>query len=247
MMQRTMRRLRARRRRLSFDQLVDAVSAPRAARYLADAGSEAGAVRLYEQNVVLAADAWMVIADVEVVLRNVLADAIRSHHDSLRPGVLRWYDDPPWFPDPGNNKWLANETLKNIGVAMRRAKDPGPGAGTRPGEGRVIAELTLGFWKYLLIGRYEHSLWSPAIRASFPDLAHLSASQSRREVHRRIDELNFLRNRIAHHEPIHGALTPPNRKQPTTADQILTEATELVAWNNAATAAWITTRRQARR
>lgn len=63
----------------------------------------------------------------------------------------------------------------------------------------TIAELNFGFWRYLLARRYEATLWTPALRHAFPNLA----PRSRTTVYRSVSELHLLRNRIAHHEPIH--------------------------------------------
>ncbi len=63
----------------------------------------------------------------------------------------------------------------------------------------MVAELTFGFWKYLLAKTYESTLWTPALRHAFPNLR----PQTRRTAYRTVDRLHVLRNRIAHHEPIH--------------------------------------------
>ncbi|MCO5973185.1 hypothetical protein [Actinoallomurus soli] len=62
-----------------------------------------------------------------------------------------------------------------------------------------MSELGFGFWRYLLSARYEQSLWTPALRHAFPELR----PQRRREVADRVARLHLLRNRLAHHEPIH--------------------------------------------
>jgi hypothetical protein len=36
--------------------------------------------------------------------------------------------------------------------------------------GKVVAELTFGFWRYILAGTYQATLWSPALRHAFPHL-----------------------------------------------------------------------------
>jgi hypothetical protein len=231
----------------SFADLEQAISAPRASRYLkstidprtgtADADA---AVALYEYNARLSAATWSTVADIEVVLRNVVADAIAGHHATLRANPThRWYDEPAWFT---RGKWFTADTMKSIRLAMKRVKDPGPGAGSRPGEGRVIAELTLGFWRYLLIARYEHSLWNPAIRARFPSLGHLSGADSRKAVHDRVEKLNYLRNRVAHHEPIYEPFMIPGHATRVEATLILVDAIELISWSKPTAAAWIDAR-----
>lgn len=70
--------------------------------------------------------------------------------------------------------------------------------------GKVIAELGSGFWRYLCEPAYHTSLWVPALTAVFA--LHPSARNTRRvraDVGDRMQRLHFLRNRIAHHEPIH--------------------------------------------
>lgn len=121
-------------------------------------------------------------------------------------------------------------------------KDPGPGSGPRPHEGRVVAELTFGFWRYLLIARYEHSLWNPAIRAKFSALGHLSGTDSRRQVYDRVENLNYLRNRVAHHEPIYEPFVMPNGNRIGPQD-VLTDAIEAISWANPKAATWIANRR----
>lgn len=169
----------------SYADLERAISPPRAGRYLqstvdpltGSADPDLAVALLYEFNSTLSATAWSTVADVEVVLRNALDEAIAAQHRTLRPNSSsRWYDGPSWFH---TGQWFTDKTLKAIKQAMRRAKDPGPGATARPGEGRVIAEFNLGCWRYLLIARYEHSLWNPAMRAQFPALSQLSGADSR--------------------------------------------------------------------
>lgn len=228
----------------TFVDLESAISPARASRYLRStvdpatgASDPAAAVALYEYNARLSTEAWSTIADVEVVLRNIIADAVAGHHASLRSKpTYRWYDSPAWF---GTGRWFTDETVNSINHTMRRVKDPGPGTRPRPGEGRVVAELTLGFWRYLLIARYEHSLWNPAIRARFPSLGHLSGSDSRKMVHLRMERLNYLRNRVAHHEPIYEPFSIPGHATPIDPVQTLAHAIELVSWSNPDAATWI--------
>jgi hypothetical protein len=195
------------------------------------------ALALYEHNVDVGAAAWRTIGDVEIVLRNILADAISCHHATIRSNPThRWYDDPPWFV---SGRWFTSDTVSSIRSAMKRAKDPGPGPAPRPGEGRVVAESTLGFWRYLLIARYEHTLWNPAIRSRFPALSHLSGSDSRKAVHARMEKLNYLRNRVAHHEPIYEPFALPGHPNRIDTVTTLDEAIEMVSWSNPAAAGWI--------
>ena len=62
--------------------------------------------------------------------------------------------------------------------------------------GHVVAEFTFGFWTGLVANRYHERLWVPALHRAFPQL-----NEARRELHRKLETLRKLRNRIAHHEP----------------------------------------------
>src|SRR6476660_2335323 len=58
---------------------------------------------------------------------------------------------------------------------------------------------SLGFWIHLLTKSFEHVLWLQGMRRSFPKIdRHLT----RADVHRKVDQLRFFRNRIAHHNAI---------------------------------------------
>ena len=81
-----------------------------------------------------------------------------------------------------------------------------PNRGGRRAEvhGRVIAELNFGFWRYLCEPPYLTSLWVPAVASAFPlHPSTLHPEQVRVDVADRMQRLHFLRNRVAHHEPIH--------------------------------------------
>ncbi|WP_440311559.1 hypothetical protein [Leucobacter chromiireducens] len=41
----------------------------------------------------------------------------------------------------------------------------------------MIAELNLGFWRFLLAKRYEETLWTGTLRHAFPHLLPLIAAR----------------------------------------------------------------------
>lgn len=87
--------------------------------------------------------------------------------------------------------------------ALQRAIDRSTDRGRRPEvHGKVLAELMFGFWRYICHRRYLTSLWVPALHRAFPEHGG-NASDVRRDVERHVERLHFLRNRVAHHEPIH--------------------------------------------
>lgn len=148
-------------------------------------GRHAAALSLYEWNTAVSAAFYVSFQGFEVVLRNALDHELtRWHFAHERPG--NWYDDPAKVLDLRCHRDIV-EAQRRIGV-FRRPVTPG----------RIVAELNLGFWRYLLSARYEQILWTPALRRAFPGLR----PQRRRDISDRVTRLHLLRNRSAHHEPI---------------------------------------------
>jgi hypothetical protein len=107
-----------------------------------------------------------------------------------------WYRRRQLFPGRhGYRAW------SDIEAARQRATRRGKRAEIH---GKVIAELNFGFWRFLCTAPYLTSLWVPALTTALPH--HPNAGkprQVRADVEDRMQRLQFLRNRIAHHEPIH--------------------------------------------
>jgi hypothetical protein len=144
------------------------------------------ALRLYEWNSAVAAAFFQDLGHLEVLLRNALNDELVAWHTRAgRAG--HWYDDPAGVLDGRRHEDLA------------AARDRLRREGKTETPGRIVAELNFGFWRFLLAHRYQTVLWAPALRLAFPHL------QPRRLdlVYDPVQRLNKLRNRIAHHEPIH--------------------------------------------
>ncbi|PYY38002.1 hypothetical protein DEJ16_06705 [Curtobacterium sp. MCJR17_055] len=100
--------------------------------------------------------------------------------------------------------WFDSVPLDSHGRADLAKARVRAARGTRREEahGRVVAELTFGFWRYLVESRYHTSLWVPDLHRAFP-YGPADLRSRRNEVKRRLQQLHFVRNRAAHHEPIH--------------------------------------------
>ncbi|KLL12992.1 hypothetical protein [Protofrankia coriariae] len=144
------------------------------------------AIALYEWNGAVSAGFHEDLGVLEVVLRNALHDQLMAWH-LHRHGASEWWDDPA-----GILEARGHQDVVDAGFRIRR-----DGRIITPG--RVVAELTFGFWRYLLSRRYETSLWTPTLRHAFPGLR----PARRATVYDPVNRLVRLRNRIAHHEPIH--------------------------------------------
>lgn len=179
----------------------------------ASEGDIDAAFTLYEWNMRASAAVTMTTGMVEIIVRNALDRELR-----------RWADER------GYRSWLESVPLDDRGVAdiakarMRATRD-----GRDPrAHGKVVAELTFGFWRYLVASRYLTSLWTPALHEAFPG-GHSDITQRRRHVDTELQRLMLVRNRAAHHEPIF--------RRDLRADR--TSALRIASWIDPAAAQWV--------
>jgi hypothetical protein len=172
--------------------------------------------RAHEWNTGLSAALFEDLAYFEVFLRN----ACHNPHQVVptQGRYLCWYLDPV----------LDLRSSQDVAEARLRATR-GNRAETA---GRVVAELTFGVWRFLHVRRYEATLWTPCLRHVYP---HQSPHR-RNDVYVRLDHLNTLRNRVAHHEPIHST-NVGNTGLDIAA--LHNEMLELLGWIEPAIALWL--------
>ncbi len=144
------------------------------------------AMALYAWNSSISAAFYEALGLLEIVLRNALHEQLTIWH-ARRHRQGHWYDDPT----------ALLEAHRRQDISDARARLQHDRKIVIPG--RMVAELTFGFWRYLLSRRYETTLWTPMLRHAFPNLR----PAQRAKVYTPVNDLVRLRNRIAHHEPIH--------------------------------------------
>jgi hypothetical protein len=141
-------------------------------------GNRAKAHSRYIHNVKVSASLFQVIGGFEVALRNsihlVLSQAFGSD---------AWYTALAWK----KYEFEALSTAKNQIRSRKKQIVPG----------RIVAELTFGFWCGLASRPYESLLWIPHLHKAFPH-----KRLGRKDAFDRLDKIRRLRNRIAHHECI---------------------------------------------
>ncbi|HCA85379.1 MAG TPA: hypothetical protein DEQ61_07725 [Streptomyces sp.] len=108
--------------------------------------------------------------------------------------LTRHFGREDWYDHPGIGlHHVSRQKVENAIAKLSR----GHSGAVKPDE--VQSELALGFWVALL-GRgndYETRLWRPALCHAFPGYRG-----PRADLHRRLDYLRTLRNKVAHHRPI---------------------------------------------
>lgn len=172
------------------------------------------AFTLYEWNMRASAAVLTTTGMVEVLVRNALDEQLMGWARDRHQG-RSWFDAAP----------LDQQGRNDVAKARERASRHGR---TPEVHGKVVAELSLGFWRYLVASRYLTSMWIPATHAAFPHGAQ-DLRRRRSDTETRLQRLLFVRNRAAHHEPIH--------RRDLSMD--LRAAVELSAWICPDAAAWV--------
>ncbi len=168
--------------------------------YLAATGGDrARALALYEWNSTVACAVLHDVGHFEVALRNAYAATL----DAGWPGAAHWLYDPasplraPLIrTKKGGRRVDVNDKPRKAIDAARARFGP-----TAP-PGKIIAELSMGIWRYLSSSAHEKTLWVPYLHKAFP------RGTNRATVDRKIGDLHELRNRAAHWEPLLAAPLP---------------------------------------
>lgn len=168
------------------------------------------AIGRYLFNVELGSALYPVLNWAEVALRNHLHTIIREAYP-LGGGrgyrrVESWLDATPAILLPYEQEKVAQA----ITDFDRRNTPPGPAARARGPvkvltDGRLVAELTFGFWARLLDGVYADwrkgpQFWPRLLDRAFPHCPPLQ--RTRKDIHTRFTQIKELRNRVFHHERI---------------------------------------------
>ena len=168
------------------------------------------ALELYEYNVQLSQVLYGLLHVLEVTVRNAEHHALTASY-----GTPTWYDITPLSP-----YW--KDRLSNA-----KAK---PGVAGTPG--KVVAELTFGFWIDLRKHSNHMALWvNRKLYTAFPN-----SLRHRGLIHERLKAIQLLRNRISHHEAV---LTSVNALYNGDGFLTLPDLFECVEWVCADTAQWM--------
>lgn len=197
-----------------YQALSDLLTAERLGSFLRwSGGNVEAAFALYEWNMTASAAVMHTTGMVEVVVRNSMDRALQDMAQVR--GWSSWFDRAP---------------LDQRGRAdIRKARERATRFGSQPEvHGKVVAELTLGFWRYLAASRYLTALWTPTLFGAFGS-GPADKLQRQRQVDRHLKNLLLVRNRAAHHEPIH--------RRDLVRD--LGAAVEVTSWVDPSAGAWV--------
>lgn len=174
--------------------------------YILARGDKWVGIQLYERNCQLSEALYGVIQGLEVALRNAIHNLMTN-----MVGAADWYDK------------FAFEDSERDAIDEAKAKIVKKNSTVTPG--RVVAELTFGFWVKLFAWPYEKTLWVPCLYRIFP------LKMKRTTLHGRLVDIKTLRNHIAHHERIVRA----GRDLPKDCREIL----EAIGWVSPTIREWV--------
>lgn len=170
----------------SLDDVVNTITKPRLSKYLSATSNNAlQALRLYVLNTKVSAAVMADLHYIEVAMRNKFN----------RELVAKYGDD--WFKAEEFLVLVDKRSQDILKKAQRDAAKHWPKGRELP-PGKVIAELTFGFWLQLTDSRLEHTLWVPCLHKAF----NPRKAPKRATFNQQLEKLRQLRNRVAHHEPI---------------------------------------------
>ena len=206
----------------NLDLVVGTLSLERLSKYLARTGGNVSqALELYGWNQEVGASLTVTLAEVEVCLRNRIAGAL---------------------DDAYGHKWHRVARFRNAHTEIQHELDKAEGRIRKavPSVPDIIAASDFNLWRELCKPAYAGVFWAKRIPLAFP---HMTLVGKEREVltelHRRVDLLLKLRNRIAHHEPIIGSKL--EKVGAKLADRHR-DATELLQWMSPDLACWVLAR-----
>jgi len=160
------------------------ISRDRFATYLKPAGFDKKyAIQLYVWNSKLSEALHLPLQTAEVTLRNSVNER------------LCYLYGTEWPTSEKLRLVLGDESAANLDRVRGRIVK----AKHTPATGRVVAGLSFDFWASLLKKEYDRPIWQTGLHPTFPELP---SGMRRGDVAKLINQIRWLRNRVAHYEPI---------------------------------------------
>jgi len=175
---------------MRFKQFETLISPQRLYRYKTSCGNNTRrTTRLYRANIRLSQAFLATLSIFEVVLRN----KIDSHYKALYPAPA------------GGHEWLLASTLPGGFFTTPRCyktatkiNDAYTSLGINYTHDKLVAELSFGTWKFMFAGHQFQAGGSTLLNI----FNHLPAGYNQGNVYSKLNNINAIRNRVAHHEPI---------------------------------------------
>lgn len=142
------------------------------------------AIEHYKANIEVSETFYPLLAILEVGFRN-----------QMDYQLTRKFNTEDWYNENSFIQIVSRFQIDRITDArnsiLREKKEVTPG--------KIISELSFGFWTSLLDSRFEKTLWKN-LRLSFPNCP--KKIRQRKTMSSKFNGIRKLRNRIFHHEPV---------------------------------------------
>jgi len=175
---------------MKFNKFEILISPQRLTRYKASCANDTRkTTRLYRANIRMSQAFLGTLSIFEIVLRNKIDIHYKGHYPAT-PGGHQWLLAsilPGGFLTPHN----CARTLNKINEAYSNL------AGNYTHD-KLVAELSFGTWRFMFAG-HQYRAGGNSLLAIFPNLP---AAYNQGNVYTKLSNINAIRNRVAHHEPI---------------------------------------------
>jgi len=175
---------------MKYPEFENIMSATRMSRYLAACGNNTKtAMTLYRKNLKLSQELFTIISCFEVALRNNINRQYTAQHGN------DWLRDSVATTGIFNNH-NCRHTRNIIDQGLNKLFN-------RYSHAKLLALMDFGFWRYLFAQPQFHAAGQTLLQV-FPAKPRSTASiqYNHTYVFNQLGQINEIRNRIAHHEPI---------------------------------------------
>jgi len=142
------------------------------------------AINHYKANIEISESFYSLLSILEIGLRNNIDYQLKKK-----------FNDNDWFENPEFIKIVSRFQIDRVSEArnniLREKK--------QITSGKIISELSFGFWTSLLDSKFERTLWKN-IRLAFPNCP--KQIRQRKTMSTKFNGIRKFRNRIFHHESI---------------------------------------------
>lgn len=170
------------------------------------------AIAHYKSNILISEAFYPLLAVLEIGLRN-----------SIDYQLSKQFNDDKWYENIEFVKIASRFQINRISEARTNIMSDKKVITS----GRVISELSLGFWTSLFDTKFEMTLWK-SLRLTFPNCP--KQIRKRKTMSSKFNGIRKLRNRIFHHEAITWNLGVLNSYKLEIIEGILWLDKELLDW-----------------
>lgn len=168
----------------------------------------------YKRNILISASFYPLLSILEIGLRNAMAYQLTKK-----------FNDPEWF----NNKEFIKIATRFQIDKLSQTRSNIQSEKKEVTSGRIISELSFGFWTSLFDAKFEMSLWKN-LRLAFPNCP--KNIRKRKTMSSKFNGIRKLRNRIFHHEAISWDMNALNSYKNEILEGIEWLNKDLVEWMN---------------